>query len=98
MVTQATKCVLQPRPIAFAAGNAASSAEPIKRVVGEQVWRERLVPHRIRNHYVMGANLAVRFAEFGVNHGVAPRKLNVHVVNDGIHLGHGVAFGLQFLA
>ncbi|MCY1543699.1 hypothetical protein D9M68_795260 [compost metagenome] len=46
----------------------------------------------------MTTNLAAGLAKLGVDHGVAARQLHLHVVDDGVHLRHGVALGLQLLA
>ena len=51
--------VLEPGPIALAGGDAAGRAEAVERVVGEDVRREGLVPHRIGDDDVVVAHLAV---------------------------------------
>jgi len=97
-VVQAGVGVLEPGPVAFAAGDAAHGAEAIKGVVGEELRVEGLVPHRIRDDDVVRGDSAVSGAEFGVDHGVAALQLDVHVVDDRVHLGDGVALGLELLA
>jgi len=90
--------VLQPGPIALARGGAALRAEAVEGIVGEDIRVERLIPHGIGDDDVEGAKPAVRRLELGINHGVAARHLDRHVVNDRVHFRHGVAFGRQFLA
>ena len=97
-LVQAGEGVLEPRPIALAAGRAAARAETVERVVGEQGGAERLVPHRVGDHDVVPGDAAGRGLELRVEHGVAARDFDLHVVDDGVHVGHGVAFGLQLLA
>ena len=36
--------------------------------------------------------------ELGVDHGVAALDPDIHVVDDGVHVGDGVAVGLQLLS
>ena len=35
--------------------------------------------------------------ELGIDHGVAALYLDLHVVDDGVHVGDGVAVGLELL-
>ena len=90
--------MLEPSPVALAGGRAALGAEAVEWVVGEEFRAERLVPHGIGDHDVVGGDLAGRGLELGINHGVAALDLDLHVVDDPVHAGDGVALGLQFLA
>ncbi len=76
----------------------ALSAEAVERVVGEGVWVERLIPHGIGDYDVVCGNFAGGGLELGVDHGVAAGDLHFHVVDDRVHVGDGVALGLQLLA
>ena len=89
--------MLQPGPIAFASGDAALRAKTVERVVVEHVGIERLIPHGIGDDYVVGLDPAGGSLEFGVDHSVAAHNVDFHIVNDGVHAGDGVAFGLKFL-
>ena len=46
----------------------------------------------------MPGDASRRVLELGVDHRVATFYPNIHVVDDGVHVGYGIAFGLQFLA
>lgn len=56
-----------------------------------------MVPHRVGDDDIIGADLAVRRLEFWIDHRIAARHLDGHVVDDRVHLGDGVALGCQFL-
>ena len=88
----------RPSPIALAGGRAALGAKAVEGVVGEEFRAKRLVPHGIGDYDVVRGDPASRGLEFGVKHGVAALDFYFHVVDDRVHVGDGVALGLQFLA
>ena len=73
-------------------------AEAVEGVVLKDVLVEVLVPHGIGDHDVVAGDAAHGVLELGVDHGVAALYLDLHVVDDGVHVGDGVAVGLQLLA
>ena len=83
-----------PLPVVTAAGG----AEAVKRVVLEGVLVEVLVPHGIGDDDVVAGYPSGGVLELGVDHRVAALDAHVHVVDYGVHVGDGVAVGLQFLA
>ena len=97
MVIYAGERVLKPRPIAGAGGDAAGRAEAIEGIVGEDVGIEGLIPHRIGHDNVMRAHLAIGRTEFRIDHRVAARDLDIHVVDHAVHLRDGVVLCLKLL-
>ena len=73
-------------------------AKAVEWVVLEDVLVEVLVPHRIGDHYVRGQMMRPAAS---LNLGlmmVSPRSmLDLHIVDDGVHVGDGVAVSLQLL-
>ena len=96
-LVEAGQGVLEPGPVALAGGDAAGGAEAVERIVLEYVRVEVLVPHRICDHDVVGCDPACGVLELRVDHGVATLDSDIHVVNDSVHMGDGIAVGLQFL-
>ena len=85
-------------PVSLAGRNPAGGVEAVERVVLKDVRVEVLIPHGIGDHDVMTGDAACRVLELGVDHRVATLYPNVHVVDDRVHVGNGIAVGLQFLA
>ena len=97
-LVEAGEGVLQPGPVALAGGDAAGGAEAVKRVILEDVRIEVLVPHGIGDHDVVTGYPTRGVLELRVEHRVAALDLDLHVVDDGVHVGDGVTVGLQLLA
>ena len=64
----------------------------------KSVLVEVLVPHGIGDYDVVAGNAARGVLELGVDYRVAALDAHVHVVDDCVHVGDGVAVGLQLLA
>jgi hypothetical protein len=95
MIVQACERVLKPCPIALAGGDPACRTEAVERIIGEDVWYERLVPHGVGNYDIVRAHLAFICAELWIDHRIATGDFDLHVVDDAVHLRNGVAFGLK---
>jgi hypothetical protein len=97
---QAGVHVLDPAPVGGGfAGKAGPGGKAVEFVVvvvglGEPV----LVPHRIGDNAVDGAEFTLPVAEFWVLEGVADLDLAFHVVDDHVHVGHGPGVGGVLLA
>src|SRR5262245_15409859 len=98
MLVHAGERVLKPGPIPRARGDTTRRAKAIEWIISENIGVERLVPHRIGNDDVVRPHLAIGCPEFWVDHRVAARNLDVHVVNYAVHLRDGIVLGLKLLS
>jgi len=57
-----------------------------------------LVPHRIGDNAIKGAEFALSVSELGILEGVANLDLALHVVDDHAHVSHSPCFWGEFLA
>ena len=97
---QAGMDVLHPPPVgggfAGKTGPGGKAVEFIVVVVG--LGEPVLVPHRIGDDTIEGAEFTLFVAEFGIFEGIADLNLAFHVVNDHVHIGHGPCFRDVLLA
>ena len=80
-------CWIQPQSAEDEGGTA--PLEPLVGVVLVGRGGELLVPHRIGRHQVELPEPAVPLGERGPVHRVAQGDLGLHVVQEGVHPGHG---------
>jgi hypothetical protein len=85
--------VLEPAPVGAGAGRGAED-EAVVGVVLVDLRRKLLVPHRIGGHQVEAPQLAVGPAA----HAVADLDVRLHVMDEGVHAGHGEGGRVDLLA
>lgn len=89
--------MLNPAPICTAGGRKAE-AEPIVSVVLEHLLAEILVPHGIGRDQVKFSEQATRCGKGRADHAVAQSDVGFfHIVDKGVHPGHGKGGGENLL-
>ena len=91
--------MLRPAPVgAGLAGKSGTRRKAVELVVGIiGLGKPVLVPHGVGHHGIKGLESSA-LAKLGVLERIADLKLGLHVVDDGVHIGHRPGAGYVFLS